>query len=216
MNETAKEIIMLGAGGHARVLLAGLRSTGGKVKWCIAPEKPDRSWPKDVEWIGNDSRLAGLDPDTYLLANGVGSINADGHRRALFDESRAKGFQFVQLRHPAAMIAATASVGEGSQIMAGAIIQDGVRIGDNVIVNTGAIVDHDCTISGHAHLAPGACLSGSVTVGTGAHVGTGATIIQDISIGEWATVGAGSVVLGDVDPYTTVVGNPARKIVRSK
>ena len=89
-------------------------------------------------------------------------------------------------------------------------INSDTQFGVNVIVNTGAIVEHDCVIDSHAHIATGAKLSGTVMVGKGAHIGVGASVRQGINIGEGAIVGAGAAVVKDVEPWTVVVGVPAR------
>jgi sugar O-acyltransferase (sialic acid O-acetyltransferase NeuD family) len=98
----------------------------------------------------------------------------------------------------------------GAQIMDGAIIQPKTTIGYQVIINTGAIIDHECKIGDGCEVGPGATLCGLVTMEKYSWVGAGATVLPRLTIGEGAIVGAGAVVTRDVDPYTVVVGNPAR------
>ena len=214
MNVTTRRVIILGAGDHARVVLALLRATGAVIEGCLAPERPDSRWPADVPWSGDDTNLRSIAVRDVLLANGIGSVADCGPRRAAFERARSAGFQFVTLRHRSAVIEADVVLGEGAQVMAGAILQTGARIGANAIVNTGAIVDHDSVIGDHAHVAPGARLSGGVTVGPAAHVGTGSTVIQGIVIGAGAVVAAGAVVLSDVPDNVRVAGVPASLLQR--
>ena len=136
--------------------------------------------------------------ERYRLANGVGSIG-DGTRRRVFERMKAAGYAFAHVEHPAATIAlAGVSLGEGAQIMAGAVVQPGVCIGADAIVNTRAAIDHDCVIGDHAHIAPGAVLCGEVVVGDDTHIGAGAVLIQGRRIGTGCLIGAGATVLRDV------------------
>ncbi len=114
--------------------------------------------------------------------------------------------------HPRAVAATDASIGEGSVVMQGAIIQTRTRIGSHAIINSGASVDHENWIGDYVHISPNATLCGQVSVGEGSWIGAGAVVIQGIKIGQWATVGAGAVVIRDVPDFTTVAGNPARII----
>ena len=93
--------------------------------------------------MGPDVMIATLNPATVRFANGVGSIGDIRARRRVFEETKAKGFQFVTIRHPWTLVDPEAILGEGTQVMAGAVVQPGVRTGRNVIVNSGAIVEHD-------------------------------------------------------------------------
>lgn len=212
MSKLGDAIVVLGAGGHARVVLAMIRAAGGGVRGCIAPHAPDACWPSDVPWLGEDTALDGLDLATTLLANGVGSIGDPALRRRIYEGARARGFHFPTLRHPAATIDPAATLGEGAQVMAGAVVQVGARVGENALVNTGALIDHDVSIGAHVHLAPGVTISGGVMINEGVHVGVGASILQGLSIGAGALVGAGAVVIRNVAPGETVIGVPAAPI----
>lgn len=208
------DLVMLGAGGHARVLVAALLLRNEQPIGCIAPDKPGADWPAGIAWLGGDDRLVKLDPAGVLLVNGRGSVASTEGRRRLFEHAKLQHFRFANVRHPAAIVEASCREGEGVQVMAGAIVQTGCSIDDNVIVNTGAILDHDCRIGAHAHIATGARLAGGIIVEDGAHIGAGAVLKQGIRVGRNAVVGAGAVVIGDVEADTTVVGNPARVIAR--
>jgi len=212
----SRPVIVLGAGGHARVCLDLLFRSGRPVIGCTGadPQGPARPLPPGVAYLGDDGVLDGWDPAVVLLVNGLGSTGHGAARRGLFERFKARGYGFATLVHPAAVLAADVVLGEGAQVMAGAVVQAGTRIGDDSIVNTRAAIDHDCEIGPHVHVAPGATLSGEVTVGAGSHVGTGASVIQGVTIGCDCVVGAGAAVLRPVPDGTTVVGVPARVLVR--
>jgi sugar O-acyltransferase (sialic acid O-acetyltransferase NeuD family) len=163
-----------------------------------------------MAYLGGDEELLERGSEGIVLVNGVGTVDVNSPRRSIFEKYRKAGFTFAAVIHPAAMVASDVVVGDGAQIMAGAVLQPGTRVGANAIVNTGALIDHDGIIGDHAHISPGACLAGSVVVGSGAHVGAGATVIQNIRIGEGSVVAAGAVVVDDVAARTTVKGVPAR------
>ncbi len=160
--------------------------------------------PSGTRVLGGDSVVFDYPVGEVLLANGVGSIGNPRKRIAVYRKFRQRGYCFITVTHPAAIVDATATLGEGAQTMAGAVVQAETVIGANAIINTSASVDHHCRIGDHVHVAPGATLSGGVEVGEAAHIGTGASVIQDIRIGRGAVVGVGVAVLADV-PDNTVI-----------
>lgn len=208
--------IILGAGGHARVLLSAIQAAGGTVRGCLAPARPDSHWPGDVPWLGDDSLLHRFDPATTPLANGLGSTDDTTIRWHVYENAKAAGFSFPVIRHPAAVIDPSTILHEGAQIMAGAIVQIGARIGENATINTGARIDHDVEIGAHAHVATGAVVLGDVRIGERAHVGAGAVVIQGITVGQGALVAAGAVVIRHVGSGAAVAGVPARAFSRGK
>ena len=136
------------------------------------------------------------------------SLAQSTRAQAFLRLGKAAGFTFISFNHPSAVLAADTSIGEGAQIMAGAVLQPGVSLGINCIVNTRASLDHDCRIGDHVHIAPGAVLSGGVTIGDGCHIGTGAIVIQNIRIGAGAMIAAGAVITRDVLPGARVKPGP--------
>ena len=208
--DSARPLILVGSGGHARVLLSTLRLLGARILGFVDPDKT-RAELLAVPYLGADDAISS-DPSQVLLVNGLGSVASIGNRLRVYESFRRRGYRFASVIHPSAIIAPEAELAEGVQIMAGAILQTGCVVEENCIINTGARVDHDCVIHAHAHVAPGAMLSGNVHVGPRSHVGVGATVIQGVHIGSDAIVGAGAVVLSDVPESCTVVGIPARPI----
>ena len=191
----SRPVIVIGSGGHAKVVIAALQRSGTEILG-ITDKDRRRAGARvlGVPVLGDDRVLAGYEADTVVLVNGVGCSGSSALRRRVFEDLREKGFHFAVVIHPAAIVAADSELGEGAQVMAGAVIQPGCRIGANAIVNTGAGIDHDCAIGDHAHIAPGAVLCGGVIVGEAAQVGAGATVIQNVEIGVGALVRAGSLV----------------------
>ncbi|HXY99717.1 MAG TPA: acetyltransferase [Stellaceae bacterium] len=205
-------ILVIGGGGHGRVVIEALLAAGEAVAGVIDPHPGVAALlPDGVPWLGGEEALSAYKPETYQLANGVGGIG-EPHRRDVFERLSAAGYGFVRVRHPAASVARAGVVlGEGAQIMAGAVIQPGVRIGANAIVNTRAAIDHDCRVGEHCHIAPGAVLCGDVTIGAGTHVGAGAVLIQGVAVGAFSIIGAGAIILRDVPDGVVVYSKDIRQ-----
>ena len=208
MNLPESQIVLLGAGPHARMLAAFLTHMGHTIRGCIAPAPEPES---GLDWLGPDEKLSTLLGPGDLVINGIGSVAAINARRRAFEAAVAAGARFMDFRHPSAISHADAEFGVAAQVFAGAIVQPGCRIGSNVLLNTGAIIEHNVQIGDHCHVAPGACLGGGVIVGEAVHVGAGAVVLQGLNLGSRSVIGAGAVVLEDVPPDCTVVGNPARR-----
>ena len=208
-----KPVILLGAGGHAKVLLDILLEQNVEILGIAEKDGEDRpAGLYGVPVIGNDSDVQKYLPDEIELVNGVGSIGSTMLRQGLYEKFKRQGYHFRQVIHPCAVVSRRAELGEGVQVMAGAVVNIGTRIGANSIVNTKASIDHDCVIGMHVHIAPGATLSGGVAVGDESHVGAGATVLQGVNLGAGVIVGAGATVVGDLAERGTYYGVPARPI----
>ena len=205
----APPLIILGGGGHAKVVIEALLQ-GGRTVLGRTDGDPAAADCLGVPVLGDDRTVLEHDLEDVRLVNGIGATGDGTARRDLFAAFRSQGYRFAEVLHPAATVARDVVLEEGAQIMAGAVLQPGCRIGANAIVNTGARVDHDCVIGAHAHIAPGAVLCGGVRVGAGSHIGAGATVIQYLEIGPGCLVAAGAVVVASVPAGTKVAGVPAR------
>ncbi|MET4221798.1 sugar O-acyltransferase (sialic acid O-acetyltransferase NeuD family) [Bradyrhizobium sp. LB8.2] len=197
-------LIVLCAGGHARVVIEALLSRGIRPDGVI-----DRDAARVGEKLGgipitgSDDDILKMSAEKVELVNGLGnrasrSDSGLSGRRALFGRFAALGYKFPVISHVSAVIASDAKLGDGAQVMAGAVIQPAARIGQNVLVNTRAVVEHDCVVGDHAHVAPGAVLCGGVSIGESAHVGAGAVVLVGVNVGAGAIVAAGAVVARDV------------------
>lgn len=206
-------VIVLGAGGHAKVLIHALKMCSIKILG-ITDTDPTLVGQEvlGVPIIGTDEEINTFSKRSVRLVNGLGSVDLPIVRNKVFEKYKNQGFDFITVIHPSAIVASDAKVGEGVQIMAGAILQPGVRLGDNVIINTKASVDHDCIIGSHSHISPGVTLSGNVHLGYGTHIGTGASVVQSVHIGDSCLIGAGSLVLNDISAGVKAYGCPAKVV----
>ena len=204
-NNINKPAIIVGGGGHGRVLADTLRIEGYSLAGVIDPAfKQGSTWHFGLEVLGDDSVLEGYSSADFCLVNGLGYLPGYHRRRALFEElanglSRSasglnQNFHFCSVIHPAAIIAGDVDLGEGVQILAGAIVNPGTTIGKNTIVNSNAVVEHECQIEEHCHIAPGAVICGGVVVGEGCFIGAGAVVIQEQQLEPYTVVPAGKCI----------------------
>lgn len=200
-------VVIIGGGGHAKVVIESLRASGRTVA-AIVDADPTPREVLGVPVVGDDLAL----PD--LRAKGFSdlfvAIGDNRLRETLGRKARALGFTLVNAVHPSAIVSLTARLGEGVAIMAGAVINAESQVGDLSIVNTGAVVDHDCRLGAACHLGPASALAGGVAVGERAFLGVGARAIPGVTIGAEAIVGAGGVVVRDLPDGVLAVGVPAR------
>jgi sugar O-acyltransferase (sialic acid O-acetyltransferase NeuD family) len=198
----APPCILIGAGGHGRVVLALARAAGMDVHAVCDPmlsAAGHKVW-EGLEVLAQDAAIEQMPPDGVLLLLGVGQLPTGTRREDIFSTWLRRGYRFPVLIHPHAWIAPGSRLAEGVQVMAGAVVQPDCSIGENTIVNTAASIDHDCMIGPHVHIAPGATLCGSVQIEDGAFIGAGAVVIQGVRVGAKALVSAGMTVLRDVEP----------------
>jgi UDP-perosamine 4-acetyltransferase len=212
-----RPVIVLGAGGHAKVLVNLLHALGRTVLAAVetAPPSSGRS-VLGVPVKGGNEFVLGYDPAMVELALGIGMsteepIDGLAVRRAEAARFQACGYSFPPLVHPVAVVGAECAIGDGAQVMAGAVLQPSCVIEPFVIVNTGACVDHDCVVGEGSQIAPGATLGGNVRVGRETLVGIGATVLQGMTIGQRAVIGGGAMVVCHVGDGERLVGVPARR-----
>lgn len=208
----SEEVYVLGAGGHGRVVLETLLANRIRVTGILDAKAELSGLVLGVPVLGGDDYLDNLSTAKTLLVNGLGANPKTLNRQKLFAKMKALGFRFKSFAHPAAIVSRTAKIGEGCQIMAGAVLQCGVVLAENAVINTRSSIDHDCIIGSHAFIAPGVTLCGDVRVASSAFIGAGAVAIPNIRIGENAIVGAGAVLTKSVPDGWVVAGNPAVKI----
>ncbi|MBE0530759.1 MAG: acetyltransferase [Rhodospirillales bacterium] len=204
--------IILGAGGHARVVLDALLAQSRWSRFVFLDRDPALRGRmiSGAPVAGDDDDLvhAGRNGFTHFIV-GIGGIGDNAPRLALFEKGLAAGLEPATALHPAARLAASSVIGDGTAVLAGVVVNPDATIGRNVVLNTGCIVEHDCRIGDHAQVSPGAIVLGGVSVGRLAYIGAGAVLIQGVRIGEGAVIGAGAVVLADVPDGARAVGVPA-------
>lgn len=207
-----KEIVFLGGGGHAKVLVDLVRIIGKyEITGILDFQLKKGTMILGIPVLGGDDQLS------VIFSNGirtacvaVGSAKDNGVRCRLFDVVRRAGFKIISLVHPNSIVSGESTISDGVQVMAGVTIQTNTFIGENTIINTGAIIDHDCFVGKHTHICPGVVIAGGVTIGDNSFIGPGATIIKGVTIGSNSVVAAGAVVTNNVPDGLKVKGIPAK------
>lgn len=210
MNATQPErVLVVGAGGHARVCIEALADSGYEVVGCVSRDGTGVN--------GLPCPVLGNDVDLEVIATRAGAthvfvgVGDNLTRERITARCRANGMTPVNAISRFAMVSPAAELGSGVAVLAGAVVNSSAIIADGAIVNTRASVDHDVYVGPFAHVAVGVALAGGVTVGERALLGVGSCVVPLARIGADAVVGAGAAVVGDVAPGVTVVGVPARE-----
>jgi sugar O-acyltransferase (sialic acid O-acetyltransferase NeuD family) len=209
------QLAVFGAGGHAREVVALIRdlnaATPASGEWELVGALTDRA-----EWVLPNSvavsRLGDIDwLVDHPMCSVVIAVGNPAARQDIATRIRAAcANPFATLVHPRAWVAERVTLGEGTQVFAGVLINADVRIGAHVILNIGCRVSHDSFVADFATLAPGTTLCGGVTIGKGCELGAGAVVLPRIDIGGGARLGAGAVAAAPVAPGVTAAGVPAR------
>jgi acetyltransferase EpsM len=204
------KLIIVGAGGHAKVVLDIALANEITVLGFIDDHATIAPAP-DYQLLGTVDMLEDLmirHPGSKVFV-AIG----DNRVRRQIDRNLLESCEIAPpLIHPFGWISSSAQFGSGTVLMPGVVINAGARVGRHVILNTSCSVDHDCAIGDYAHVSPGAHLAGRVTIGEGCHIGTGASVIPGVRVGNWAVIGAGAVVTSDIPPRSVAVGIPARVV----
>jgi sugar O-acyltransferase (sialic acid O-acetyltransferase NeuD family) len=202
MAPSHQTVTIIGAGGHASVVVSTLRGAGIEML-RVVDDDPGKHG-QDVLGIPiEDTGILARADTTAIIA-----VGGNDTRRKL--AARFEGVKWTTAVHPSAYVHPTAQLGPGTVVFAGSVIQPNAKIGAHAIINTGVTIDHDCVIGDFVHLAPGTHLAGEVQIGEGSFLGVGCSVIPSMRIGSWTTVGAGGVVIRDLPDRVTAVGVPAR------
>ena len=209
MKTYSTNLYIIGAGGHARVIMASAMRLGREGFFISKEATADlRSLPEG-DFL---TKYAAGELNGSVIC-GVGSVGASSVRGQIMASYIAAKCIFASIIDPSATISEDVVIGEGTYVSQGAQIVAGAMIGRHCILNTGSIVDHDCKIGDETHIAPGAVVLGGVTLGVGVLIGAGAVIRQGLSIGDGVVIGAGAVVTRSIENSESMwFGVPARQV----
>jgi UDP-perosamine 4-acetyltransferase len=202
------EVVIVGAGGHARVVADALVSRGVQVRGFVDPSVPVGSDVGGFHVLGDDSWL--INNPSTLVCLGIGATKDVALRERIFGSLADQ--RVIGCTHATAIIGTATRIHATAQVLAGCIINHSAFVGANTVLYTGSIIEHDCVIGEHSYLSPRVTLCGGVKVGARVFIGAGATVLPNVKIGDGATIAAGAVVTSDVDANRTVMGVPAKVV----
>lgn len=210
-----RRCVVLGGGGHAKMVIEVLRCEGKVELAGVTDLRGGTGAVLGAPILGDETLIPGLArKGIHWFVVGVGGVPDNRPRSELYRRACGAGLKPLFTIHPSAVVAKSATIGPGTVVMPGVVINPDALLGANVIVNTRAVVEHDARIGDHVHVCPGAVLCGGCEVGQGAFIGAGAVLRQGVRVGDWSVVAAGAVVLTDVPPGGRVAGVPARPMAR--
>lgn len=202
----SKSVVIIGASGHGKVIADIIVNSDDKVLGFL--DDSDDVQGKKIIGFPVLGKIA--DFDNYRDCEFVIAIGNPYIRERIANELPVKWYTAI---HPTAVISSLdVEIGEGTVIMANAVVNPSARIGKHCIINTGAIVEHDNILEDYVHLSPNVTLAGIVKVGKSTHIGAGSCTKQVLNIASDCIIGAGSVIVKDITESGTYVGVPARKI----
>ncbi|MFD9626502.1 acetyltransferase [Peribacillus muralis] len=205
-----KKIVIIGAGGHSKVLQDIIRALDGYRLMAILDDQYKVLKKKEDLYFGPISSFKDL--FIHFECKLIIAIGKNETRMKLVNELNVNAMNYETVSHPTAVIGQDVIIGSGTVIMPNVVLNAGAKIGNHVILNTASVIEHDAHLNDFVHIAPNATLTGAARIGTGTLIGAGATVIPSIKIGEWCTIGAGSTVITDVPDEATAVGSPAKII----
>jgi sugar O-acyltransferase (sialic acid O-acetyltransferase NeuD family) len=214
MNSEKKPVIILGAGGHAKVIMDILSQKKIKILGMAALHNSKKA-NYDFKTFSDEEVIANFDSEEINLVNGLGSLPNDNKRYELSKKYLDFGFKFINIIHTSSIISKNTKILDGAQIMAGVIIGPGCKIGEGTIVNSQSSIDHDCEIENYSHICPGVVCSGNVRIGSFVHISTGVSIINNINIGDNSIIYPGVTLVKDV-PKNSIVRSSVTNIRKDK
>lgn len=206
-------MVILGAGGHARAILDIIRALAEfEIVGFIDPACELGTRRHGVPILATEDQLSELVSSGHAFAVGVGHMMTSAPRARIFTRLRALSAHVPTLIAPTAYVSADATVGTGTQVMHGAIVNAGARVEQGCILNSRSLVEHDARVGRGSHISTGAIVNGGAAVGARCLIGSSATVLQGRKITDDVIVGAGAVVIRDITSAGTYVGIPARRV----
>jgi len=197
------EVCVVGAGGHAKVVIRLLQELGYRVK-ALFDDNP-RKWGQSllgIPIVGPPEEGLGNQVPRAVIA-----IGDNATRKAVVQRLP---WEWITVVHPRAFVDASVELGVGSVFLPGAVVQVGSVVGSHVVINTNASVDHDCVVGDFVHVGPGAHVTADCHLKEGCFLGAGTVTKPGTHIGSWTTVGAGAAVVQNLPGHVVALGVPAR------
>ena len=193
------EIILIGAGGHARSCIDVIELSGQyKIAGLVEKDGSNREKNLGYPVVGTDEDLLNLRKKYQYALITVGQIKSAKTRVQLFNLVKNLEYKLPLIVSPRSHVSRRSKIGDGTIIMHDVIVNINSKIGKNCIINNRSLIEHDAIIGNHCHIATGAIINGEVSVGDKTFIGSGAITKQRISINNNCIIGAGVILKNDV------------------
>ncbi|SNZ20123.1 acetyltransferase [Cohaesibacter gelatinilyticus] len=204
-------IVLLGAGGHARVCIDVIEQHGGyEILGLVDLPSEVGKTLLGYPILGSDDDLPAILAKVDFGVVTIGQIKNAEPRQRLYAQLCAYGTAAPAIVSPKAFVSPHASIGMGTMVVHGAVVNAGATVGENCIVNTLSLVEHDVSVGNNCHVSTGCRINSGVLVGDGTFVGSGSVVRQGLSIGKNCVIGMATAVLKDC-PDGTVSPHKAKK-----
>jgi sugar O-acyltransferase (sialic acid O-acetyltransferase NeuD family) len=212
-NSDPSRVLVLGTGSQAKIVIDLLEDVGAyELVGCISGDPNAPAMVSGYPVLGDWESMPRIRSDGVThAAVGVGGWTGNDLRKDVYERARRAGFEIVTAIHPASIISRSATVGEGSVIMASATIQNHVTVGRNNVMFGNSIIGHEAVLKDHVLISGGVTVGGCTVIGEGAVLAIGSTVVSNMKIGENVFVAPGAVVTNDIPSNTRVYGVPARE-----
>ena len=161
-------LIILGAGGHGRVV-ADIAEQTGKYDEVVFLDD-NSNYDKVIGKCSDYIKVKSQDTEMYpAFGNNQGRVDWE-------NKIEGAGIKLAKIIHPLAYVSPKADIADGCVIMPYAIVNTSTVVKKACIINIGAIVDHDCILEEGCHLAPGAIVKGENRVPTCTKIESGKVV----------------------------------------
>lgn len=209
-----RDLVVIGSGGIGKELIWLISDINAiEKKWNIIGFLDDHvpvgtRIYEGFEVLGNVEWLANHKADVVI---GIGDPIV---RQNIYQKLKSYNLNFPIIKHPQAVCSKDVVLGQGSIIYPGVIISVNVKLGQFGILNNNVTIGHDTVIKAFCTINPCSNVAGNVTIEDYAYLGSSSAILQNLTIGNSSVIGAGAIVINDIPEKVTVVGVPAKKLIK--
>ncbi len=205
-----EQIILVGGGGHCKSIIDVIEAKDEySIAGIVDVEAKLGSNVLGYPIIATDDDISDLCGTYKNFAIAIGHLDSNAKRKDLYSKLKQLGAKLPVVISPFARISKASTIGEGTVVMHGVVINANASLGVCCIVNTSSVIEHDVTMEHHCHLGPNSCLNGGCRIESDVLIGSGAVVLPGLTVGSNSIVAAGAVVIKSIGDNCVYAGNPA-------
>ena len=208
-----KQLIIIGAGGMGRTVYSNvLESVGYGDSFVVKGFVDDDlhaldGFPNYPPIVGTISGYQPEAEDVFVCSIGGAS------RRPCMESIINRGGEFISVIHRTARLLTNVVIGKGNFIGADTVIGNDVVIGNYNMIQSYTIIGHDVRMGDFNRIDTRVTCVGGVVIEDEVNIHTSAVVSHNVTVEHGAHVGAQSFVIKNVKAGTTVMGNPAKRLI---